>query len=337
MKYGKNNSRAKASLVWFDQRLSGTINALKRKPEGPRRALDNNVDEPDRTAVVTVFASLVSDGNLDFTNIPARPNPSLTITDDDAEPGGAISGYKIKSSSDRMNGVATVNTPATGAPMITGTSAPPPPCCERRPAPTTSRSSALAKAAGTLLAFAALLAPLPSAAQTSITLISNTGQSDDATGSLTTYDLVQAFTTGAHAGGYTLTGVDINFGGVVGAPAGSILAVSIWTDASGIPGTSVGALTSPSTLTANTLNSFTTSGINLAASTTYFVVVDSPGASAQSNLLYTDSDNEDSGGQSDWIIADRDRVLELHREGMGATEISKQLQIARSSVYKILQ
>ena len=34
---------------------------------------------------------------------------------------------------------------------------------------------------------------------------------------------------------------------------------------------------------------------------------------------------------------DRDRVLELHREGMGATEISKQLQIARSSVYGILK
>ena len=93
--------------------------------------------------------------------------------------GRAISGYKIKSSSDRMNGVATVNTPATGAPMITGMSTlppPPAPCCERRPALATSRSSALAKAAGTLLAFAALHAPLPAAAQNSITLISNTGE-----------------------------------------------------------------------------------------------------------------------------------------------------------------
>ena len=34
---------------------------------------------------------------------------------------------------------------------------------------------------------------------------------------------------------------------------------------------------------------------------------------------------------------DRDRVLELHHEGMGATEISRQLKIARSSVYKILR
>ena len=127
LKYGENNSRAKASLARWVRRLSATINALKRKPEGPRRVLDNNAAEPDRTAVVAVFASLVSDGNLDFTNIPARPNPSLTITDD-GEPGGAIScraisGYKIKSSSDGMNGVPAVNAPTTGAPMITGTSA----------------------------------------------------------------------------------------------------------------------------------------------------------------------------------------------------------------------
>ena len=33
---------------------------------------------------------------------------------------------------------------------------------------------------------------------------------------------------------------------------------------------------------------------------------------------------------------DRDRVLKLHREGLGATEISRQLQIARSTIYKIL-
>ena len=72
----------KLSLVRL---ISVTINALKRKPEGAAQALDNNVDEPDRTAVVSVFASRVSDGNLDFTNIPARPNPSLTITDDDAD------------------------------------------------------------------------------------------------------------------------------------------------------------------------------------------------------------------------------------------------------------
>ena len=33
---------------------------------------------------------------------------------------------------------------------------------------------------------------------------------------------------------------------------------------------------------------------------------------------------------------DRDRVLKLHRKGLGATEIARQMQIARSSVYNIL-
>ena len=33
----------------------------------------------------------------------------------------------------------------------------------------------------------------------------------------------------------------------------------------------------------------------------------------------------------------RKQVLKLHQEGLGATEISKQLQIARPSVHKILQ
>ena len=33
---------------------------------------------------------------------------------------------------------------------------------------------------------------------------------------------------------------------------------------------------------------------------------------------------------------DRDRVLKLHRKGLGATEIARQMQIARSTVYNIL-
>ena len=33
---------------------------------------------------------------------------------------------------------------------------------------------------------------------------------------------------------------------------------------------------------------------------------------------------------------DRDHVLKLHRKGLGATEIARQMQIARSTVYNIL-
>ena len=51
------------------------------------RALDNDVDEPDRTAVITMANASVADGvYLDGTFISLGPNPSLTITDDDEAP-----------------------------------------------------------------------------------------------------------------------------------------------------------------------------------------------------------------------------------------------------------
>ena len=70
----------------------------------------------------------------------------------------------------------------------------------------------------------ALLAEVPATAQTD-TLVSNTGQ-DAGAGStgLHTTDQAQAFTTGAAANGYTLTGVDIRFGSV-GSPTATTDAV----------------------------------------------------------------------------------------------------------------
>ena len=154
--------------------------------------------------------------------------------------------------------------------------------------------------AASLFVFAALGTALPAAAQTAITLISNSGQTNGDEGALSSYDQAQAFTTGANAAGYTITGIDIQFEAYTG--TGSYT-VSIWTETSGSPGSSVASLTSPSSLTASALNSYTTSGIDLAASTTYFVHVDS--SSGDSNFLQnTASDNEDSGGQSGWSIAD---------------------------------
>ena len=147
----------------------------------------------------------------------------------------------------------------------------------------------------------AALAAAPAAAQTTITLVSNTGQTDGGTGNLADFDQAQAFTTGGHAAGYTLTGVDIQFGAVASATAS--YAVSIRTDASGGPGAPVGALTAPATLVANALNAYTTAGIELAANTTCFLLVDSSSA-AQNRLQNTASDNEDSGVQSGWSIAD---------------------------------
>ena len=156
--------------------------------------------------------------------------------------------------------------------------------------------------AASLLVFAVLgtALPSPAAAQTAISLISNTGQTGGDSGGLHTFDHAQAFTTGANANGYTLTGVDIDFYAYSG---DNSYPVSIWTEVSGSPGVSVDNLTSPSSLTDTALNSYTTSGIDLAASTTYFVHVDSSSGVAN-HLENTASNDEDSGGQSGWSIAD---------------------------------
>ena len=156
--------------------------------------------------------------------------------------------------------------------------------------------------AASLFVFAVLgtALPSPAAAQTAISLISNTGQTGGDSGGLHTFDHAQAFTTGANAAGYTLTGVDIDFFAYSG---DNSYPVSIWTEVSGSPGVSVDNLTSPSSLTDTALNSYTTSGIDLAASTTYFVHVDSSSGVAN-HLENTASNDEDSGGQSGWSIAD---------------------------------
>ena len=106
-----------------------------------------------------------------------------------------------------------------------------------------------------LLALLVALAASPAAAQTTITLVSNTGQTDAGTGNLQDFDQAQAFTTGGNSAGYTLTGVDIEFAGVPSATES--YDVSIRTDDSGSPGALVGALTAPATLVADAVNAYT--------------------------------------------------------------------------------
>ena len=140
----------------------------------------------------------------------------------------------------------------------------------------------------------------PTTVANAITLVSNTGQSNADGGHLGLYDQAQPFTTGGHTAGYTLTGVDIAFGLY---PGSASYTVSIWTAVSGEPGVSVGTLTSPATITANALNAYTASGINLDPNTTYIVWVDSN--SGERNVLQNTSQTaEDSGAQSGWSIGD---------------------------------
>ena len=128
-------------------------------------------------------------------------------------------------------------------------------------------------------------------------LVGNTSAVNHAAGS-STADLAQAFTTGPNSGGYKLTSVEILLGAVIGPSV--TYDVSINTNSSGEPGTSLGSLTGTA-LTAGTLNEFTTTGIDLDASTTYFVVF-APSANGASPAV-TYSNSEDSGSADGWSIA----------------------------------
>ncbi len=136
-------------------------------------------------------------------------------------------------------------------------------------------------------------------------LVSNFGQANGGTGNFVQHDHAQAFTTGANAGGYTLTGVDFSFPQINDGALAGKLAAEIRSDSSGAPGAVVATLTKPGTIAAGT-NSFTHSGVALAANTTYWAVLDVtlvllPGANTIQN---TASDAEDAGGADGFTIAD---------------------------------
>ena len=122
------------------------------------------------------------------------------------------------------------------------------------------------------LASLALLPPEPARAQTSSTLISNTGQTNGGTGG-STLDHAQAFTTGSNSAGYKLTAVQINFSAL---PNYTNWEVGIWSDTSGSPNSKIATLTDP-TATGAGVKTFIASGngVDLDASTTYHIVIDS--------------------------------------------------------------
>ena len=126
------------------------------------------------------------------------------------------------------------------------------------------------------------------------------GQTRSGSLGLDTHEGAQAFTTGDNSDGYTVTSVGLDLS--LGADHTINFTVGIWTNSnSNLPGSSLGALTQPASLISG-VNEFTTSGITLAANTTYWVVVDSNGdGSAQ--WEGTASDSEDSTA-SGWSIAD---------------------------------
>ena len=118
------------------------------------------------------------------------------------------------------------------------------------------------------------------------------------------WSLGQKITTGDAENGYTISAVDVSansFG------SDSSPRVSIYTaDPSGAPGSSLHVLSNPMTFTDNAINTFNApANATLAKETDYFVVFEETGTgSASYSLNFTSVNDEDSGAESGWSIAD---------------------------------
>ena len=131
-------------------------------------------------------------------------------------------------------------------------------------------------------------------------LVSNIGQSfSSATALLASNDLHQAFTTGA--GGATLTNIEIKLSASTNNQPHPVVTLHKDSPTSA----AVATLTAPGgNVPAATANYTYTAPANtmLTASTTYYVVLEQ-GSTSNVAARVTTSDNEDSGGQTGWSIA----------------------------------
>ena len=168
------------------------------------------------------------------------------------------------------------------------------------------------------------------------TLVSNLGQADDGHVSLDN-DIAQAFTTGSNSEGYSLRSVDVEFNAIQSGFSSSDLTASIHTDSSGSPGSSLGALTNPASFPVSSADqtlTFTSAGIDLAANTSYFLVIDMSVNRSSSSVNNTLSDNEESGALPGWSIRHSYSDRSFSSTGGWGTSPSESLKISLDGVSK---
>ena len=144
---------------------------------------------------------------------------------------------------------------------------------------------------------------------TKAALVSNTGQSGNGHRTVNSiFSQAQAFTTGAHAAGYTLTDVGLSVSSWTNI---SVFTASIYsTTSGGEPDTALHVLTNPASPAGGAVNVFVApESATLTASTTYALVVEGTAAAANVNILT--AEDEDAGGASGWSIGD-DRHWKQH-------------------------
>ena len=189
-----------------------------------------------------------------------------------------------------------------------------------RPAPFlhTARFALLAMALG-----GALLWSAPAEAQTATVLVSNTGQ----TSLMTPWALnstipkrAQAFTTGAHTAGYTVSSIGISFAGISDpSTAGDQLIVTLNANGNGNPGDALCTLGDPASFTGSGVHTFAAPATcpTLTASTTYFAVIERVVSTATISLDLAFNLSEDTGAAAGWSIADVRHFLKDGSWGTG--------------------
>ncbi len=168
------------------------------------------------------------------------------------------------------------------------------------------------------------------------TFVANTGQADAGSVNLSN-DIAQAFTTGSNSFGYSLRSVDVRFNAIQSGFSSSDLTASIHAASGGSPGSSLGTLTNPASFPASTSDqtlTFTSAGIDLAANTSYFLVIDMSVSRGSSSLDYTSSDSEDSGGLPGWSISHNYLDRPVASTGGWGNAPSESLQISLDGVSK---
>ena len=167
------------------------------------------------------------------------------------------------------------------------------------------RVTAAAGMACLLFAAGLTLAAGPALAQGNDVLVSNARQTLTGTGS--SFELAQSFTTGPNAGGYSISKIRIRLFASEPPSSSDGSFVTIKTDVAGSPGTIVATLNNPATFRQSALNGFTApAGTTLKPDTTYWIVINE-GSTSGLTVANTNSDGEDSGsleGPGAWMIGD---------------------------------
>ena len=139
---------------------------------------------------------------------------------------------------------------------------------------------------------------------TSVVLVGNNDKADSSGRLQFNRDRGQAFTTGSNAAGYKLTSVEI-------AADEALASVANWNVSIASAGTSAGpgsvltggGLTEPTGLTTGIGNSFTSAnGIDLAANTTYYVLIDLTAENSKAYWKATENDGENANPATGWSI-----------------------------------